>query len=166
MRLSVGDIGIIVEIQGNSVRVRMEKQSPSGKPVYAEVLKTHVELVEPACLSAVSVEVVKLEELTDSEQQERLRLERQVEKAFYQAGQALKKLRDERLYRSTHKTFEEYCRDRFGFKRRHCYQLMDAASVFDNLIARTSDQESEMCAIGAQILPVSERQIRPLTELA
>lgn len=32
---------------------------------------------------------------------------------------SLKVLRDKRLYRSTHKTFEEYCQARFGFDRRY-----------------------------------------------
>ena len=57
-------------------------------------------------------------ELSTIEQQEREHLERQVEKAFYEAGKGLRTLRDKKLYRSTHKTFEEYCRDRFGFERR------------------------------------------------
>ncbi|MGH2412924.1 MAG: hypothetical protein ACRDEA_04350, partial [Microcystaceae cyanobacterium] len=177
---SVGDTGVIVEIKGDSVRVRMEKESPSGKLVYAEVLKTHVELVEPACLSAVSVEVVELEELTDEEQKERLRLERQVEKAFYQAGQALKKLRDERLYRSTHKSFEEYCQDRFGFTRVAAHYKIAATEVVENLLtigSQNSTSESvltngsqnstteEVLTIGYQILPTNERQVRPLVTL-
>jgi hypothetical protein len=44
-----------------------------------------------------------------------------VERAFFEAGKALAQLRDglgdRRLYRSTHKTFEEYCRDGFGYSR-------------------------------------------------
>ena len=65
-------------------------------------------------------------------------------------------------------TFEEYCRIRFGFQRRHPYQLIKAAAVVDNLI--------EMCANGAQnsgeenestlILPTSERQVRDLASLS
>ncbi|MBD2509476.1 hypothetical protein H6G91_19625 [Nostoc muscorum FACHB-395] len=41
-----------------------------------------------------------------------LRPERKVERAFFEAGKALMELRDRKLYRSTHKTFEEYCRIR------------------------------------------------------
>ncbi len=148
----------------------------------------------------VEVEVVT-DELTEEEERDRLFLERKVERAFYEAGRALRELRDRRLYRSTHKTFEEYCSDRFGFKRRHPYQLIDAANVVDNLIACAPTEESKMCANGAQnemspngaqeksstigahektrtigaqkemvangaqILPTSERQVRPLTKL-
>ena len=53
----------------------------------------------------VSVEIVKqdgLEELTELEQRDRHRLERKVENSVFEAGLALKELRDRRLYRSTH----------------------------------------------------------------
>ena len=56
---------------------------------------------------ALQVEVV-IDDLTPEEERDRLILERQVERAFYQAGKALKELRDRRLYRSTHNTFPEY----------------------------------------------------------
>ncbi|MHC5863039.1 hypothetical protein, partial [Nostoc sp.] len=66
-------------------------------------------------------------------------------------------LRDRRLYRSTHKTFEEYCRDRFGHSRRQSYLLMDAAVVFDNLI--------EICDQIDHKMPTAEGQVRPMTKL-
>jgi len=43
-------------------------------------------------------------------------------------------LGDRRLYRNSDETFEDYCGDRFGFKLRHPYRLVDAADVVDNLI--------------------------------
>lgn len=88
---------------------------------------------------------------------DRLRLERFVERAVFEAGKALMELRDRRLYRSTHHTFEEYCRVRFGSSRRQPYLLMDAAIVFDNLL--------EKCDPLDHILPTSERQVRPMTKL-
>jgi hypothetical protein len=104
-----------------------------------------------------------LEELTPDEEWERTRLELRVERAFYEAGKALAELRDKRLYRSTHKTFEEYCRDRFGFSRRHPYRLMDAATVVDNLCPNGT-QES-LVANRTYVLPTSERQVRDLVSL-
>ncbi|MEC4812738.1 MAG: hypothetical protein SAK29_05610, partial [Scytonema sp. PMC 1069.18] len=79
----------------------------------------------------VAVEV--LEELTEEEKAERHRLELKIERAFYEAGCALKELRDRRLYRSTHKTFEEYCRDRFHYSRDAAYLKIAAAVVCDNI---------------------------------
>jgi hypothetical protein len=126
---------------------------------------------------SVPVEVVT-DELTPEEERERLFLERKVERAFYQAGKALTELRDRRLYRSTHKTFEEYCKDRFGFGRHAANRLIAGASVVENLVTISAQNQSEemvpighqnqsgeMVPIGEQILPTTERQVRPLTQL-
>jgi hypothetical protein len=64
--------------------------------------------------ATITVTAVEVTELTQKEQSDRLFLERKVERAFFEAGKALIELRDRRLYRSTHKTFDEYCLDRFG----------------------------------------------------
>ena len=107
---------------------------------------------EIALTPITAVEV--LEELSEDEERERYQLELRVERTFYEAGVALRELRDKRLYRSTHRTFEKYCRERFRFQRSHSYQMIDAAGVVENL-----------SAIGGQILPTNERQVRPLTRL-
>ncbi len=96
------------------------------------------------------------EPLTLDEENERLHLERQVERAFYQAGLALQLLRDKKLYRSTHNTFQEYCQERFGFTKRSAYYLIDAVQIVDNL------QKSEPLV---HIMPTSERQCRALKSL-
>ena len=75
-------------------------------------------------------------------------------------------LRDRRLYRSTHKSFEEYCRERFGFGRHAANHLISGAAVVENLVTiGHQNQSEEMVTIGSQILPTSERQVRPLTKL-
>ncbi|MFW9261274.1 hypothetical protein [Nostoc sp. CALU 546] len=107
--------------------------------------------------ATITVTAVEVTELTQEEQSDRLHLERKVERAFFEAGKALAELRDRRLYRSSHRTFEEYCRDRFGHSRRQSYLLMDAAVVFDNLL--------EKCDPLDHILPTNERQVRPMTKL-
>jgi hypothetical protein len=107
--------------------------------------------------ATINVTAVEVPELTEQEQRDRLHLERRVERAVFEAGKALAELRDHRLYRSTHKTFEDYCRERFGYSRRQPYLLMDAAVVFDNLL--------EKCDPLDHILPTSERQVRPMTKL-
>lgn len=73
---------------------------------------------------------------------------------FVEVGNALAKIRDGKLYRETHKTFEDYCRDRWGFARRTAYQFIDAAAVVENV---------RNCA---QIEPpANEAQARPLSRL-
>ncbi|QLE53262.1 hypothetical protein FD724_35685 (plasmid) [Nostoc sp. C057] len=112
---------------------------------------------ENPATATITVSAVEIPELTEQEQSDRLLLERKVERAFFEAGKALTELRDRRLYRSTHKTFEDYCRDRFGHSRRQSYLLMDAAVVFDNLMKKCDPMD--------HILPTNERQVRPMTKL-
>ena len=124
--------------------------------------------------------VVELAELTPDEQSDRLHLEGKVERAFYKAGKALTELRSRRLYRSTHSTFEEYCRDRFGHSRQKSNYLIAAASVYDNLTTNCcqklevdnlttnglqTQKKDPTGTIGFQILPTSESQVRLLTQL-
>ncbi len=130
-------------------------------------------------------ELIKLEsslDLTHDEQSERLALERKVERAFYVAGVALAQLRDRRLYRSTHNSFErggrcfvsslsnhaveEYCQDRFGMKRRHPYRLIDAAKVVNNILEVCPLPSVSELDTERKIVPTSEWQARPLTKLS
>lgn len=48
---------------------------------------------------------------------------------FAEAGQALKAVRDEKLYRATHKTFEAYHLDVWGLSSSQTYRLMEASGV-------------------------------------
>lgn len=156
---------------------------------------TVLEPLGPQPQSEPELEVTTLvvcEELTDDELADRQRLEIKVERAFYEAGAALRELRDRRLYRSTHKTFKEYCYTRFGFTHRRINYLIAASQVVENIIMGTNGSqngESEIgtngsqavvtqteignCpagstqtgTIGSQTIPINERQVRPLTNL-
>jgi hypothetical protein len=50
-------------------------------------------------------------------------------RSFVQVGEALLRIRDEKLYRATHRTFEAYCRERWDLSRSRAYQLLDAYAV-------------------------------------
>lgn len=54
-------------------------------------------------------------------------------KTFIDVGNALALIRDEKLYRATHSTFAEYCKERWGFVRSRAYQFLQAAEVTSNL---------------------------------
>ncbi|MHC5762853.1 hypothetical protein [Nostoc sp.] len=104
--------------------------------------------------------------MTEEEQSLRLQFERQVERAFLSAGQALMELRDRRLYRSTHRTFEEYCRvrpwrwrsHRFNYSRDAAYLKISATVVYENL-------QKFLPTNGRQIpMPTNERQLRFLAK--
>ncbi|MDD3655014.1 MAG: hypothetical protein PHO01_12715 [Desulfotomaculaceae bacterium] len=95
-------------------------------------------------------------ELTLTEKTELEQLESIISKnlgTFYQVGFALAKIRDSRLYRETHTTFEDYCRDRWDMGRTYAHRLIESASVKNNLLPM------------GNITPINERQARPLTKL-
>ncbi|BAY41302.1 hypothetical protein NIES2111_56980 (plasmid) [Nostoc sp. NIES-2111] len=117
--------------------------------------------------ATITVNAVEVPELTEQEQSDRLHLERKVERAFFEAGKALAELRDRRLYRSTHRTFEEYCRERFGHSRQQSNYLIAAAEVYENLttIGCQNVVNEDLTTNRTQILPTTERQVRPLTNL-
>ena len=128
---------------------------------------TIVEIVESSTLTDT-------DELTDEEARDRLHLERKVERSFVEAGKALLELRQRKLFRSTHSTFDDYVRERFGMQRAHSYRLMDAAVIVKNLeekclplgdIPSNRIDSYKMSPIGRQILPTNERQVRPLSKL-
>lgn len=48
---------------------------------------------------------------------------------FRAVGQALAKIRDERLYKASHKSFEAYCQERWQFGRSYAARLIQAADV-------------------------------------
>ncbi|MEL6788015.1 MAG: hypothetical protein AAFO76_11530 [Cyanobacteria bacterium J06607_15] len=109
--------------------------------------------------------------LSEAEKAERDSLERTVQQAFFVAGQALKALRDKRLYRETHATFESYVRDRFDYTRRAADYLILAAQVVENLktvnlLSSSSDSESlpkrEQFVLKTNVLPTRESQCRYL----
>ena len=136
--------------------VSSESNQPEEMPLVSEF-----ELSNAETISVPAVQV--LEELTEAEVAELHRLELKVERAFYEAGAALREIRDKRLYRSTHRTFEQYCQDRFGFQRAHSYRLIEAAAIVDNLSPNTAS--NNLSPIGRQIMPTSERQVRDLINL-
>ncbi|MHC5746366.1 MAG: hypothetical protein ACYTXT_31625 [Nostoc sp.] len=127
------------------------------------------DLQENPALATINVTAVEVPELTEQEISDRLHLERKVERAFFEAGKALMELRERRLYRSTHKTFEEYCRDRFSYTYRHVNYLIAGCLIVDNIKMGTNssqnESQDEMGTNSSQILPTSEVQVRPLAKL-
>ncbi len=74
---------------------------------------------------------------------------------FVRLGQALLEIRDKRLYRQSHKTFEAYCRDKWEFSSSYAKRLMRSSEVVRKL---------ESVPIGT-LLPTTESQARPLTTI-
>jgi hypothetical protein len=78
--------------------------------------------------------------------------------SFLATGSALKEIRDRRLYREDHKTFEHYLKMKWGFERAHAYRLIDASGV-----------KADLSPIGDKITKANEikteGQLRELTSV-
>ncbi len=88
--------------------------------------------------------------------------------AFFAVGRALMEIRDKKLYREDYRTFEAYCRARFDIGKNRANQYVGGATVLVNLTTMVVKNEAESCQADGPIidlLPINERQVRPLTRL-
>lgn len=69
--------------------------------------------------------------------------------AFWAAGKALQTIRDARLYRTTHATFEDYVEQRWQMGRAHAYRLIQAWPLAEALspIGDTALNEAQVRAV-------------------
>lgn len=105
----------------------------------------------------MNLTLFETEQLTVIERSELDRHEETIERGlqtFVEVGNALMAIRDNTLYRETHRTFEDYCRERWGFTDERARLLMRGAQVVSNLTPTE---------VG--VLPTNERQTRPLIGL-
>lgn len=72
---------------------------------------------------------------------------------FVEVGAALLRIRNERLYRESHGTFEDYCRDRWALKRQRAYELMEAADVA-SVVSEISDTPVLRESHAAELAPL------------
>jgi hypothetical protein len=95
--------------------------------------------------------------LSDSERDALAQQEQVIERgirSFVEVGLALAAIRDGKLYRETHDTFEAYLLDRWNLSRPRAYQLIEAAETAGNLSTNVDIP-----------LPQNEAQCRPLAQL-
>lgn len=88
-----------------------------------------------------------LSELNSVEQDRLTLCESIIEKGlntFVEVGNALFEIRNNKLYRGSFTTFENYCKDRWNLKRQRAYELMDAAAVVNTLSEISDKNESEI----------------------
>lgn len=93
-------------------------------------------------------------------------LERVIERGqqtFIEVGRALLEIRDRRLYRETHATFEAYCRERWGWGRDYAYKHIDAAHVANALstsVGKLPASEAQARAMLDRLDPEEREQVR------
>lgn len=64
------------------------------------------------------------------------------QKTFVEVGLALAEIRDSKLYRSDFNSFEEYCREKWGWTKQHAYRLIEAAPVGKSNPRVTSERQA------------------------
>lgn len=100
-------------------------------------------------------------QLDDSEARELTQMESTIERGlrvFWEVGEALFTIRDRRLYRSTHATFDTYCRDRWQMSKTQANRLIGAAEVTKDLAPIGAIPSSESVARQLVSLPTEQRQ--------
>lgn len=75
---------------------------------------------------------------------------------FKQAGEALLAIRDQRLYRENHVSFDIYCRARWDMSKTQANRLISAAQVVGSLTSPETEQI---------VSRLTEGSVRPLTTL-
>jgi hypothetical protein len=101
----------------------------------------------------MDTQIISAEPLTEMERLNLIGFEETIERhlhAFYDVGHALMQIRVKKLYRATHSTFEQYCKERWNISRPQAYQLIKFAEVNDTL---------------STTVAISEPAIRPFAKL-
>lgn len=97
-------------------------------------------------------------------------------RTFEIVGLALATIRDRRLYRSDHATFDDYCKSKWGFTKSYCNYLIDGAKIVQSLpkklatIVATESQARELGKVPEPDRPkvlkaasaIAESENRPL----
>ncbi len=99
------------------------------------------------------------EKLTAAEARDLARCEKVIEgglATFQKVGAALLEIRERRLYRAEHSTFETYCVQRWGFSGRRGRQLIAA-------LKKVGEIEEKSGTNGSAFVHLNERQARALS---
>ncbi len=100
--------------------------------------------------------IAKETALTAAEQNSFARCEKIIAgglRTFQEVGTALLEIQRDRLYRQVAATFEEYCRERWGFTRQRAHQLISASKM-----STTVDIANERQARALGVVPEADRE--------
>jgi hypothetical protein len=103
--------------------------------------------------------------VTTEERERLLRCEATIERGerhLLSEGQALRQIREQRLYRADFKTFENYCRNRWDFSRQHATRLIDFADVIDDLSVTFGDKLPQRESHARALVGLTSEQRRKL----
>jgi ParB family chromosome partitioning protein len=84
---------------------------------------------------------------------------------FVDVGLALLEIRDTRLYRTSHPTFEAYCHERWAFTIQRAHQLMDGADIAKVLSSSTTVEVPSNEAQARELMPLAHQDEREAVEV-
>jgi hypothetical protein len=76
---------------------------------------------------------------------------------FVLVGQRLSQIKAQKVFRGHHRSFHQYCLDRFGFGRSYAKRVIEASKCVENL---------KSVPIGTVSIPTNENQARPMVNLS
>jgi hypothetical protein len=125
-------------------------------PFWMQVFLWSTKMISNCAPSGSGIVVEVLAPLTRTELSRMGQLEETIcvsIQSFIEVGAALKEIRDARLYRASHDTFEAYCKERWALTRQSVNLTISASCIVKNLATIVSK------------LPTAESQCRPLASL-
>lgn len=105
--------------------------------------------------------------LTKSETKRLAAFETMIErgfKSFVESGKALAVVRDDRLYRESYKTFDDYCKDRWGLERTHAHRLIESAEVVNRIVDNLLSIDNKFESTAPVQVPANVGQTRELAK--
>ena len=124
--------------------------------------------------------IVKVEKLSKDERYELRECIRTIKVAAYELGEAasaLRHIRDNRLYRESHRTFEAFCNETFRYTRQHVNRVIGFGETIatiqmgitsdkvDDRIAKDKSAQRPAFGTNGSKTPINECQTRPLGSL-
>lgn len=131
-----------------------------GKPRTAVALARAIDQIPTKQLADTQVLIAQERELL-------LRCEAALENlriSYWAAGKALQAVRDGRLYRATHKRFEDYCNDLWDISPQYANQLVKTWRITEKLFELTNGKSNGLETIVSKKLGIG--QARELVSLA
>ena len=74
-------------------------------------------------------------------------------------GESLAAIRDARLYRQTHDTFEAYCKERWGWSKQHAYQLIESAQAASTIVDKSAITKESQARELAKVEPQRRQEV-------
>ena len=135
------------------------KKRSSNKPQEEEIKQLDAEIVSEGdasqAITPVAEETPQIEPLTSEEKERLAELEDSFRTSLNTAAFALKEISDRKLYRETHRLFQDYCEEQLQISRRFASYQINFARIVEEF-----EKEQDV-----PFLPTSESQVRALAKL-